>query len=74
MTVPCERYRALIEGMRLIENLLRPQITPRVSKSIREQARRIMRHYPTASDFERIAQTSPDQLSTTPQTNGNKIK
>jgi hypothetical protein len=32
-----------------------------------------MRHYPNASDFERLAQKAPDQLSTK-DFNGNKIK
>lgn len=73
MTMPDERYRALVEGMRLIEDLLIPQVTPRVPGPIRERARWIMRHYPNASDLERLAQKAPDQLSTK-DFNGNKIK
>ena len=73
MTMPDERYRALVEGMRLIEDLLIPQVTPRVPGPIRERARWIMRHYPNSSDFERLAQKAPDQLSTK-DFNGNKIK
>jgi hypothetical protein len=73
MTMPDERYRALVEGMRLIEDLLIPQVTPRVPGNIRERARWIMRHYPSATDFERLAQKAPDQLSTK-DFNGHKIK
>ena len=73
MTMPNERYRAMLEGMRLIEDLLIPQVTPRVPGNIRERARWIMRHHPSQSDLERLAQKAPDQLSTK-DFNGNKIK
>lgn len=73
MTMPDERYRAMLEGMRLIEDLLIPQATPRVPGSIRERARWIMRHYPSQSELESLAQKAPDQLSTK-DFNGNKIK
>lgn len=64
MTTPDERYRAMLEGMRLIEDLLIPQVTPRVPGNIRERARWIMRHHPNQSDLERLALKAPDQLST----------
>ena len=73
MTTPDERYRAMLEGMRLIEDLLIPQVTPRVPGAIRERARWIMRHYPNVSDLERLAIKAPDQLSTK-DFQGNKIK
>jgi len=73
MTMPDERYRAMIEGMRLIEDLLIPQVTPRVPGNIRERARWIMRHYPNISELERIAEAVPNQLSTK-DFNGKKIK
>lgn len=73
MTLPNERYRAMIEGMRLIEDLLIPQITPRVPGSIRERARWVMRHYPVESELEQIASAVPNKLSTK-DNNGKKIK
>ena len=73
MTTPDERYRAMLEGMRLIEDLLIPQVTPRVPGAIRERARWIMRHYPSQYELERLALKAPDQLSTK-DFQGNKIK
>ncbi len=73
MTMPDERYRAMLEGMRLIEDLLIPQVTPRVPGQIRERARWIMRHYPSAYDLEQIANAVPEKLSTK-NFQGHKIK
>jgi len=73
MTMPDERYRALIEGMRLIEDLLIPTVTPRVPREIRERARWIMRHYPNSYELEAIANQVPDKLATK-DFNGIKIK
>lgn len=73
MTMPDERYRAMLEGMRLIEDLLIPQATPRVPGSIRERARWIMRHYPSQSELESLARQCPSMLNTV-NFNGQKIK
>lgn len=73
MTMPDERYRAMVEGLKLIEDLLIPQVTPRVPGEVRERARWIMRHYPNSSEIERLAQHAPELLSTK-DFNGNKIK
>ena len=64
MTMPDERYRAMLEGMRLIEDLLNPQVTPRVPGDIRERARRVLRHYPSKYDFEKMAGECPEILET----------
>jgi len=73
MTLPDERYRAMIEGMRLIEDLLIPQSTPRVPGIVRQRARWIMRHYPSQNQLEAMAQKLPDLLNTK-DFNGDKIK
>ncbi len=73
MTMPDERYRAMLEGMRLIEDLLIPQVTPRVPGNIRERARWIMRHYPNQFELEQIANAVPDKLATK-DFQGHKIK
>jgi len=73
MTMPDERYRAMVEGLKLIEDLLIPQVTPRVPGEIRERARWIMRHYPSAYELERLAANVPSMLSTK-NFNGEKIK
>jgi hypothetical protein len=73
MTMPDERYRAMVEGLKLIEDLLIPQVTPRVPGDIRERARWIMRHHPNAYELTRLAQRTPEMLSTTDY-NGKEIK
>jgi len=73
MTMPDERYRAMLEGMRLIEDLLIPQVTPRVPGQIRERARWIMRHYPNRFELEAMSTQIPDMLATK-DFNGNNIK
>jgi len=71
--MPDERYRAMVEGMKFIEDLLIPQLTPRVPTHIRERACRVMRHYPTALDFEKLARAAPNLLETKDY-NGREIK
>jgi hypothetical protein len=73
MTMPDERYRAMVEGLKLIEDLLIPQVTPRVPREIRERARWIMRHYPNRYELENLASHAPSVLATK-DFNGNKIK
>ena len=64
MTTPDERYRALVEGLKLIEDLLIPQVTPRVPGNIRDRARWVMRHHPSANELANIAKYAPTYLST----------
>lgn len=73
MTMPDERYRAMVEGLKLIEDLLIPQVTPRVPSDVRERARWVMRHYPSAYELTQLARRSPDMLSTS-DFNGKEIK
>jgi hypothetical protein len=71
--MPDERYRAMVEGLKLLEDLLIPQVTPRVPTNIRERARWIMRHYPSAYELTRLASKAPDMLATK-DFNGREIK
>jgi hypothetical protein len=71
--MPDERYRAMVEGLKLIEDLLIPQVTPRVPGDVRERARWIMRHYPSAGQLEQLAANAPTMLATK-NFNGEKIK
>jgi hypothetical protein len=73
MTMPDERYRAMVEGLKLLEDLLIPQVTPRVPTNIRERARWIMRHHPSAYELTRLASKAPDMLATK-DFNGREIK
>ncbi len=60
MTLPDERYRAVMQAERLLKDLCDPSITPRVPKSVRQRAAGCLRHYPGAWDMERAAQAAPD--------------
>jgi hypothetical protein len=46
-----DQNQAIIDGLRLIEDLLIPQVTPRVPSHIRDRARDIMRNYPSESEL-----------------------
>ena len=73
MTMPDERYRAMVEGMKLIQNLINPQATPKVPSNVREHARWVLRHYPSEYELLRLAERSPDMLLTK-DFNGKEIK
>jgi hypothetical protein len=55
MTVPVERTNAVIHTEKFLYDLLDPKKTPRVPKEIREQAHRLLRHYPTKFDMDTIS-------------------
>ena len=59
MTLPDERFRALKQGKKLLEELCDPGKTPRVPSIIRERARGALRHYPSDYDFDRLAEQVP---------------
>jgi hypothetical protein len=73
MTMPDERYRAMVEGLKLIQDLLIPAVTPRVPTQIRERARWIMRHHPSAYELTQLSRHIPEMLSTK-DFNGKEIK
>lgn len=52
MTIPYERTRAIIETKQFLQELTDPSATPRVPKSARETARKLLRHYPQFSEIE----------------------
>lgn len=66
MTLPDERYRALKQGKKLLEELCDPGKTPRVPSIVRDRARSVLRHYPNDHEFENIAKNSPELLNTEP--------
>ena len=59
MTLPDERYRAVIQTRRFLLDLCNPQHTPRVPKIVREHARAMLRHYPDDWDMEQAADLAP---------------
>ena len=62
MTLPDERYRALKQGKKLLEELCDPGRTPRVPSIVRERARGVLRHFPSDYELEKIADNSPEFL------------
>ena len=52
MTLPDERFRALKQGKKLLEELCDPGKTPRVPSLIRDRARAALRHYPADFDLD----------------------
>ena len=60
MTLPDERYRAVVQTRRFLLDLCNPQHTPRVPKLVRETARSMLRHYPTDYDMLTAAEEAPE--------------
>ena len=57
MTMPDERYRAVVKTREFLLEIL---TTPRVPKNIKDSARWCLRHYPTDWDMQRTALQAPD--------------
>ena len=62
MTLPDDRFRAIKQGKKLLEELCDPGKTPRVPSLIRDRARTALRHYPNDWELESIAEKCPDIL------------
>lgn len=61
MTLPDERYRAVLAAEQFLTDLLDSRKTPRVPRAIRQQARSVLRHYPSKFDMDRAA-TAADHI------------
>ena len=59
MTLPDERYRAVKWAGEFLQRLAGGDI-PRVPKAVRQEARNILRHYPSSWDLHRAAEAAPD--------------
>lgn len=57
MTLPDERYRAVVQTKRFLLKLLS---TPRVPKAVKDEARYCLRHYPDDWEMQRAAAGAPD--------------
>jgi len=66
MTLPDERYRALKQSKKLLEELCDPGKTPRVPSIVRDRARAALRHYPLDFEIDRMAEQCPDMLDKEP--------
>ena len=57
MTLPDERYRAVVQTQRFLLSIL---TTPRVPKAVKDEARSMLRHYPSEYDMQIAAIGSPE--------------
>jgi hypothetical protein len=62
MTLPDERYRALKQGKKLLEELCDPGRTPRVPSMVRDRARAALKHFPNDFDIDCLADSAPTIL------------
>ena len=60
MTLPDERYRAVVQTRRFLLDLCNREHTPRVPKIVRDTARSMLRHYPSDWDMQRAAEAAPE--------------
>lgn len=60
MTLPDERYRAIKWTEQFLQDLCDYKQTPKVPKSVREHASRLLRHYPNSWDLKRLEQAAPE--------------
>ena len=60
MTLPDERYRAVVQTAKFLQALSYSSEIKRVPLAVRREARRLLRHYPDEYDMRKTAQTSPD--------------
>jgi hypothetical protein len=57
MTLPDERYRAVVQTQRFLLKIL---TTPRVPKAVKDEARWCLRHYPSEYDMRCAAEKAKD--------------
>jgi len=50
-------YQCILQGMRLIEDLLIPQVTPRVPSHIRERAREVITKFPNEDQLKQLCKS-----------------
>jgi hypothetical protein len=61
MTLPDERYRAVMWASRFLQDLAHDKKKyPRISKAVRQEAHSILRHYPSSWDLQRASNGAPD--------------
>jgi hypothetical protein len=59
MTLPDERYRAVMMARTFMFELCDAKKTPGVPKAIRDQARYVLRHYPDTWEMQQAAENTP---------------
>lgn len=57
MTLPVERTQAVLRVERFLMDLRDPKKYPRVPKAVREEAQRLLRHYPSQYNMKYIEES-----------------
>lgn len=65
MTIPEQRYNALKQSRKFIEELCDPGKTPRVPGPVRDRARSLLKHFPLDSEIDFITESCPQYLEKT---------
>lgn len=61
MTLPDERYRAVMWAERFLRDLAQDKVNyPRIPKAVRREAYNILRHFPAEYDMKRAAERAPE--------------
>jgi hypothetical protein len=63
VTLPDERYRAMMAADRLLKDLCNPNIKPRVPRAIRDEIRSVLRHWPDTYYIDQLADRCPDIIT-----------
>lgn len=63
MTVPYERFKSLENTEKFLYDLVDPKKTPRIPKEVREQARSLLKHYPSSYYREMLPVAVPEHYS-----------
>ena len=62
MTLPDERYRAIRQTRQFLIDLCDRTVTPKIPRVVRGEAYRMLRHYPSDFDLDRLAEKAPDVI------------
>lgn len=66
MTLPDERYRAVMWASRFLQDIAHDQKKyPRIPKAVRQEAYSILRHYPNSWDLQQAAHAAPEVFAET---------
>jgi len=67
MTQPLDRYKAIKQSKKLLEELCDPGKTPRVPSLVRDRARTALRHFPNDFEIDTLASKCPDIINNSQQ-------
>lgn len=60
MTLPLERYRAVLSAREFLRALMDPKETPRVPREIRQRAKSVLKHFPSEYEMETVSKKAKD--------------